>query len=367
MESVSVFTDTYLPTVNGVTYTIATWREEWLDRGGRMPVVYPHAQAYTAKKDEHPVRSLPLPFYDEYHVGLPYVPEHVSDTDIVHVHGPFSIGIAGLRAARRHDLPIVASYHTPLSEYTGYLAPRPFTRLLRGISTWWERTFLDHADVVLAPSTSTRNYLQNQLKTNTNVQVLSNGIDTDMFHPVDPERFINDHNLPTDTPLIGYTGRHGYEKRLHELIDAAAGLDATLVLAGDGPAREDLEQRAADKDVDARFLGFLDREQLSAFYSALDVFAHPSRVETEGLVAREAIACGTPVVGANRLALQETIDDGATGYHFTAGDVRDLRETLQTALQHRDDLRETCLDRRELFGVVETVDRLEELYSSLTP
>ncbi len=77
--------------------------------------------------------------------------------------------------------------------------------------------------------------------------------------------------------------------------------------------------------MDVRFLGFLERDELAAFYSALDVFAFPSPVETQGLVALEANACGTPVVGANAGALSNTIVAGETGYHFESGDIEGIR------------------------------------------
>jgi hypothetical protein len=95
LPRVAAFTDTYLPTVNGVTYTVKTWRDRWTDRGGRMDVVYPDSE-YDPATDEHPVSSVPFPFYDGFRVGLPQVPEAVDDADLVHAHTPFGIGIGGL-------------------------------------------------------------------------------------------------------------------------------------------------------------------------------------------------------------------------------------------------------------------------------
>jgi len=103
-------------------------------------------------------------------------------------------------------------------------------------------------------------------------------------------------------------------------VAATAELDVGVVLAGDGPARADLQARAADRE-NVRFLGFLDREELATFYSTLDVFAFPSPVETQGLVALESIACGTPVVAVDSGALSESIDDGTSGYHYQPGDI----------------------------------------------
>jgi 1,2-diacylglycerol 3-alpha-glucosyltransferase len=367
MRSVAVFTDTYLPTVNGVTYTVKAWRDCWAERGGRMDVVYPRTDGYAARAGEYPVRSLPFPFYPGFRLGVPWIPRRVRDVDVVHAHTPFAVGLAGLRLARRSGRPFVASYHTPTAEYADYVAPVDGVEaVVERMSERYERWFLDHADAVLAPSDATATHLTDEVGVSTPVTVVPNGIDTDRFRPVDAAAFRARYALDDADTLIGYTGRHGYEKRLRDLVDAAADLDATVVFGGDGPAREELEQRARERGVDARFLGFLDREDLPAFYSALDTFVFPSPVETQGLVALEANACGTPVVGANDGALADTVEDGVTGYHFETGDVESLREAIRRTLAERDDLRTSCLDRRERHGVGRAVDRLEDVYARVS-
>jgi len=361
---VAAFTDTYLPTVNGVTYTVETWREQWADRGGDMHVVYP-ASDHNPDATEHPVSSLPFPFYEGFRVGLPELPREVSDVDLVHAHTPFSLGLAGLRLARKHDLPVVASYHTPTSEYATYLAfADRIERAIEKSATGYERRFLDRTDVVVAPSERTAERVREDVDPDSRVVVVPNGVDTDFFEPVDPTAFRARHGLP-DGPLVGYTGRHGYEKNLDDVIAAAADLDVTLVFGGDGPAREDLEAQAAATDVDAHFLGFLDREELPAFYSALDVFAFPSPVETQGIVALEANACGTPVAGVASAALADTIDQGETGYKAPPGDVAAFRDVIARTLDERDRLRAVCLDRRTAMSVDHAVDRLSDIYADV--
>ncbi|MDZ7700571.1 MAG: glycosyltransferase [Halobacteriales archaeon] len=365
MEAVAAFTDTYLPTVNGVTYTVTTWRDRWRARGGEMAVVYPRADGHDAGPGEHGVRSLPFPFYEGFRIGLPRLPRGLADVDLVHVHTPFSMGVAGWRLSRRLDVPLVASYHTPTNEYVGYLTSQPtLERGLDAVSRGWERRFYDRAALVTAPSEPSRDHLVDAIGVDTRVEVVPNGVDTERFGPVDTRAFRERHGLG-DGPLVGYTGRHGHEKRLDVLIEAAPGIDATVVLAGDGPARDALERRAAELDADVRFLGFLDRDELSAFYASLDVFAFPSPVETQGIVALEAIACGTPVVGADRGALEATIDDGETGYHFAAGDADDLATTVGRALAEQAALTASCVDRRPSLDVEMAVDRLASLYAEL--
>ncbi|MFW6457833.1 MAG: glycosyltransferase [Halodesulfurarchaeum sp.] len=362
--SVATFTDTYLPTVNGVTYTISSWRDRFRSRGNRMDVVYPGSN-YDPDPGEYPARSLPFPFYEGFRVGLPQVPRAVRDVDVVHAHSPFSLGVAGLRLAREESLPFVVSYHTPTREYASYVVPGLLAGLVGSVSHRWERWFLERADLVIAPSEVTAEDLRTSLRTETTVRTLPNGVDTELFRPVETEEFRNRYGLGNDRPLLGYTGRHGYEKNLDALLEAAADIDTTVVLGGEGPATESLRKLAADLGADARFLGFLDREELPEFYSAIDVFGFPSPVETQGIVALESTACGTPVVGVDAGALTETIDDGVTGYHYPEGDRSAFARKLDRAIENRSTLEDRCLGRRESISLDRSIDALESVYGSM--
>lgn len=369
MDSVAAFTDTYLPTVNGVTYTVKTWRERWEARGGRMDVVYPDSPDRDPDPGEHPVSSLPFPFYSGFRFGVPRIPDAVTDVDIVHAHTPFSLGLAGMRLARKQGVPLVATYHTPTSEYASYLTSRgPIEDRLGDLSEHYERFFFSRADAVIVPSETTKEYLVEDIGVArrgpaTEVTVVPNGVDIERFQPVETAEFRERHNLPDGT-LVGYTGRHGHEKNLGDILDACERLerDVTVVFGGDGPAREVLEREAAETDLDVRFLGFLDREELPAFYATLDAFLFPSPVETQGLVALESFACGTPVAAVNHGALSGTVDDGETGYHFAPGDIDDFVSAIERTLDERERLRENCLARREEMSVDHAVDLLSEVY-----
>ncbi len=363
-ETVAAFTDLYLPTVNGVTSTVGLWREHWSAHRGPMTVVYPRVEGYEPAADEYPVRSVRAPFFPRYRLGLPLVPDGLGVPDLVHVHTPFTVGSAGLRFAREHDLPAVASYHTLLGERADTIAPPPLSDGIRSACRAYERAFFERADRIVVPTAFARRHLSDTVGADVDARVVSNGIDTEFFRPVDPSAFRRRYNLP-DSPLIGYTGRHGPEKNLGEAIDAVSGTGVSHAVEGDGPAREEWEARAREADADICFLGFLDREELPAFYSALDAFVFPSPVETQGLVALEATACGTPVVAVDAGALTEFVIGGETGYRYRRGDVEDFRYAIRRALAERDRLSDLCLRRRSMLSVEHSVEQLAAIYDEL--
>jgi glycosyltransferase involved in cell wall biosynthesis len=367
MRRVVAFTDTYLPTVNGVTYTVKGWRDRWRARGGRMDVVYPRHGDHDPGPGEFPVPSLPFPCYPGFRVAPAALPDAVNGADVVHAHTPFGLGLAARRLARRASAPLVASYHTPTAEYATYLTGwEPARRRISAAASRYERRFLSAADAVVAPTRTVRRELRGRLDGDPPIRVVTNGVDTDRFRPVGTEGFRDRYGLG-DGSLVGYTGRHGHEKNLHEALAAVDGFDRAVgvVFGGDGPARRKLEAAADDRGLDARFLGFLPRAELPAFYSALDAFLLPSTVETQGRAALEAIACGTPVVSADAAALTETVRTGETGYRYPPGDVDAFRAAIRRTLDEEAALRGSCLARRGEVCLAHAVDDLRAVYRSV--
>jgi glycosyltransferase involved in cell wall biosynthesis len=135
--------------------------------------------------------------------------------------------------------------------------------------------------------------------------------------------------LSDDKVVILYVGRISWEKNLRLLSQAYCLMDRErchLVIVGDGPAYEEIQQEFADLEV--TFTGYLRGEELSAVYASADIFAFPSYTETFGQVVLEAMASGLPVAGLLSEGVCDLVTDGRTGYLF---DVNGLSEEKQVA------------------------------------
>ncbi|HZF08592.1 MAG TPA: glycosyltransferase [Thermoanaerobaculia bacterium] len=110
--------------------------------------------------------------------------------------------------------------------------------------------------------------------------------------------------------------------------------DVRLLLAGDGPARADLERLAAELGPDrVRFLGYVPYGELPALYAAADLFVHPVREERWGVSVAEALACGLPVVTSSRVgAAHDLVIPGGNGAVYPAGEPRQLAQCIAEAL-----------------------------------
>ncbi|WP_072804889.1 glycosyltransferase [Rhodococcoides yunnanense] len=150
-----------------------------------------------------------------------------------------------------------------------------------------------------------------------NVTEVPLGVDLDMFSPA------RRHHGPASAwhggaeQLLVHCGRLSVEKRVERSIDSVAalrdsGVDARLVIAGDGPRRLALERRARGLPID--FLGFVDgRAELASLLASADVALAPGPHETFGLAALESLAAGTPVVVSRSSALAHIVTPACGG------------------------------------------------------
>lgn len=138
------------------------------------------------------------------------------------------------------------------------------------------------------------------------------------------------------------------EKHVHRSIDTVAalrdsGVDARLVIVGEGPLRSRLERQAAGLPVD--FTGYIgDRDTVATILASADVALAPGPHETFGLAALEALACGTPAVVSRTSALTEilTADSGAAADN----DPRAIAHAVSSVISRPETTRRHCARRR---------------------
>jgi len=145
-------------------------------------------------------------------------------------------------------------------------------------------------------------------------------------------------------------------------------MPATLIMVGDGPERVDAENEARELGVaaDVRFLGRLD--SVASLLQASDLFLLPSQIESFGLAALEAMACGSPVVATRAGGLPEVIDDGLNGILEPVGSVEAMG---RRAVELRRDparyaaMRGAAIAKAREFSADRIVPMYEQLYEEV--
>jgi glycosyltransferase involved in cell wall biosynthesis len=219
---------------------------------------------------------------------------------------------AARRAARGVDL--VHAHWLP-SAVAALATRRPFVLQLWGSDTELAlrapplfRPLVRRARLVLCPS---RALAEDARRLGArDVRILPNGVDIP-----------SEVGEPSDPPHVLFVGRLSPEKGVEELLAATDGMPRVIV--GDGPWR--------DRVPDA--VGFVPPAELGAYYARAAVVACPSRREGYGVVAREAMAHGRPVVASAVGGLLDAVDDGVTGVLVPPRDPKTLRAALQGLLE----------------------------------
>jgi glycosyltransferase involved in cell wall biosynthesis len=305
---VLMVSDVFFPRINGVSTSIETFRHTLADQGVEVSVIAPRygdepEQPGVARVPGRPVPRDPEDRIVAWRAMSKLVRAHAAKCDLVHIQTPFAAHYAGLGAARREGVPVLATYHTLFEEYLHHYAPFLPACGLRALARLLSRRQCNALDGVVVPSMAMQSRL-NDYGVRRPIHVLPTGIPLARFAGGNRARFRAAHGIEPGRPVALFVGRVAHEKNIGFLLEMAALAirqrpDLLLLIAGEGPALPALRAQAARLGLgDAvRFAGYLDRNRdLPDCYAAADVFVFASRTETQGLVLLEAMAIGLPVV-----------------------------------------------------------------------
>ena len=319
---IAIFSECYLPVVNGVVTSILSLRETLQNWGHNVVVFAPGSPQPDDDSDIIRLPELPFPRHP-YKYARPFL--HLPfdfaalDIQIIHCQHPFTVGKLGAEIARRYGLPMVYTAHT-LYDTMVATAKSPLLRAIgapaaRGVV----RRFCARADYVIAPSYYTRDSLAVD-GVEARLVVVPSGINALKSSSGARDRLRAELKLCDETSLILFAGRLAPEKRIDLLVDstellAKSGAKFKVVIVGDGPSRHELQELAVELGVAKliHFAGPYPHDEMGDWYAAADIFAMPAPLETQGLVLVEAMAAGLPCVGVEHGGVREIILSGHTG------------------------------------------------------
>lgn len=368
---IGLFTDTYRPAINGIVYVVDTLKAQLEDEGHEVFIFCP-AKTIRPKKiqemtEEAPhimrIPSVPSGFFDDFELSLFFPPRTLKqirdyELDIIHIFTPSQIGLLGINAAMKYDVPFVVQHCTDLYEFVedypnavigalalvsvvfpmsvkldrrDYLEIAKLGRPRRGAAKWGQDIIkraltmaYSKADATIALSVKSKAQLESWQDDDYSYEVtlLPSGVDALPAPSTSELRAFRDTwGLKETDEVFGNVGRLAEEKNLPVLIQAfdyigAARPNAKLVFVGDFDYRETLEAMAATSKFPERiiFTGALPREQLGVAYAALDVFAFPSLKDTQAWVLNEAAHASLPIVMIDR-DLSEVMIDEKSGFY----------------------------------------------------
>jgi D-inositol-3-phosphate glycosyltransferase len=300
---------------------------------------------------EVPVAKQDLPDYiPEFVAGIKsFAAEKGFQYDLIHSH----YWMSGLAAESLSDAwggtPIVHMFHT-LGEMKNRIARSDDERESpERIAA--EQRILDRADRIVVATLAEQTQLRFLYKVNERkLEIIPPGVDTSHFYPIPPDEAKQYLGLNPEDRMVLYVGRIEPLKGVSTLIEAMSCLKfkdqsgpVHLAIIGGEPdvTPEEMStemahlQKLSDDlamDQTVVFLGKRGQNTLPYYYSAAEVLVMPSHYESFGMVALEAMACGTPVIASDVGGLGFLVQDGETGYTVPDGEPDKLCEKLTLLL-----------------------------------
>ena len=304
--------------------------------------------------------------------------------DVLHSHYWLSGVVA--RELRQHwRTPIVHMFHT-LGEMKNAVAQRPEERETdRRIAV--EREIVRFADALVAATPVEKAQLEQLYGADPDrINIISPGVDTERFHPIPEAHAKEVIGICMDRRTILFVGRIEPLKGIDNLLCAISqvvkklpdlrewlcvsiiGGDPDRILEDDEMVRlQELRENLGISDI-VTFLGAKDQDMLQYYYSAAEMVVMPSDYESFGMVALEAMACGTPVIASDVGGLSFLVKHGRTGYRVPARDPKALAAKIiqlltNTGLRRRIGHRAVCW--AETYAWPNIADKIEALYKKV--
>lgn len=337
---IAIFTNCYLPLVNGVVGVVNLLRKGFMEQGHQVSIFAPGFDDYLDEEQGiYRYPAVDLTRKVKYPIAVPFSPRiskvlRELDFDIIHSHHPFVLGPLALKLARKRRTPIIYTFHTQYDQYSHYV-PLP-SAFVSWFSKNQVRRFAQSVDQIATPADSAREILLGYGVTK-DIKVIPNPTDITKFQTGNPDSIRSKYNLSQEKLLINI-GRVAPEKNLSLLLRSfrlmieKAPQPVKLMIVGDGPDLIELKRQAielgiADKVI---FTGMVNPATVPDYLAAADLFVMTSKSEVKPLAQLEALASGVPIVSVAAAGANDTIISGQNGLLVAedpgviAGEVLDL-------------------------------------------
>ena len=335
---IALFTDTYLPDINGVVSSIVTLQKELEKNGHTVFIVTTHSSLIHTSFENNILRLTGVELKSLYGYVLTS-PIHIwalntirdMQLDIIHAHTEYGIGIFARITARLLKLPLVTTYHTTLEDYTHYVNIfnlKAFEKFARKSVARLSKLYGDACTELIVPSHKTKEMLV-RYGIKKDIYVIPTGLDLAKFDRIDNSfaesaQLRMHYGVNPDELLVLYVGRIAKEKSIDLVIEGFAKIDAKhsakLMIVGSGPEEDHLREYVDRLKLRDRviFTGKKPPGDIPIHYHAADAFASASLTETQGMTFIEALASELPVFARPDEVLNGLVIEGETGYYFTS-------------------------------------------------
>jgi len=325
---IALFTDTFLPQVNGVVTSIINCTHHMAERGHQISIIVPKSKSF--EYNFHPnitikkIVSIPALFYQDFKFSTPLHPGLLNYVykrkfDIIHFHTPMTLGLQAILLGKMLRIPVIGTFHTFFADPQYLKHLKLNFKLAEKIGWRYSNIYYNSSDLVTCHSNTTMLELIKNGCTKS-IKVISNGIDSSIFDnsqsaSVRKECKINNY-------LLLYVGRIAHEKNIPFLLQTfkiVTGIlpGVKLMLVGEGPQMNEIKKLITSLAIHENIImkGNIKYTELvkSGIYGAADLFVTASKTENQPMSILEAMANNVVCVGVNSRGIPELIEHNKTG------------------------------------------------------
>ncbi len=324
--NIGLFCDVFPPIMDGVAVCVQNYAYWMQQKVGGVSVITPNKYDANYKQYDYEVLdylSVPVPFRKPYVTGIAQIdPVFMTKLlkrkfKIVHAHSPFTTGLLGAKVAKAQKIPLIATFHSKFRDDFAKVIPSDFVvdQMLKVTMD-----FFNKADEVWVPQESVVEVIR-EYGFKGPVEVVDNGSDLVADYPdayfADARKALG---IAPEEFVLLFVGQHIWQKNVRLVIDALErikDLPFRMFFVGTGYAAGEMKELVAQKGLSDKvtFTGMLtEREKVTRYYAAADLFLFPSLYDNAPLVVREAAALHTPAVMVEGSTAAEILRDGENGY-----------------------------------------------------
>lgn len=344
--NILLVSDAYLPTVSGVASSTDSIARYMAKEGHVVDLVCPKPlTAYEAPPQQGLTIWYTPSASDSLFVNKAYTPFPLGFSalwhcfrskryDVVHIQEPGSLGITALILAKLFRVPTVGARH-----FSWLQIERIVPAWLRFASVPLMKIYvfiIYHAyTAIMVPTKTAGKELEELIGLKKRIHAISNGVETNEYVPVtgNTASLRKRNKIPDKGTVFLYIGRLDKDKNVETIFRAAAqcSVPVHLVIVGVGTEKERLIALGKELDLSSRITWFEEttKSKIIELYQSADVFVIMSPVETQSIVALQAISCGLPLIAANAGALPELVND-KNGFLIKTYDIEALTAVMDT-------------------------------------
>ena len=325
---IGIFSDTYIPQINGVSTSIEMLRKGLEKKGHKVYIVTvnPNSLKYSYDKKVLRIPGVPIGIFD-YRLTSVYPARAIKkikswNLDVIHSQTEFGIGTFARIISKQFNIPLVHTYHTMYEDYVHYITKGYFKKTSKKIVEYLTLFYCDStATELIVPTKKTYDLFKEKYKVKRNVHIIPTGIEIEKYsknYSLDKINKLKKSLKINDEKVLIFVGRLGLEKSVDFLIENHKKINAKLLIIGDGPERTNLEKLVKKLKLNDKviFTGKVALKDIGLYYKLGDIFVTASKTETQGLTVIEALAASLPVVAINDESFIDPIKNDYNGYLF---------------------------------------------------